>query len=220
MKNVHQGGFSLIEVLITLVVLAVGLVALAKFQGTAIESGSLAKERTVAAHLAQQKLDDLRNYACLTEADADPPLLSPCLTETAAVMGSVIACSATTKARYDCIVNSQIPTFNAGGNRNADFTLTLPAGVNTISHVDYTRAWVVTDWCFPVIAVGESNYPGKKPNVAAETPCPALVVAGLSDFKRVTVTVIWMDQDGVSQNVKLVSIISASDPLYSGRVLE
>ncbi len=222
MKNVHEGGFGLIEVLITLIVLAVGLVALAKFQGTAIESGSLAKARTVATHLAQQKLDDLRNYACLTEADADPgdpdpPLLSPCLTKTAAATGSIIACGATTKARYDCIEN------NKGGNK-AGGALLLPDGDTTVSNVTYKREWEVTDYCFPQDALG------KTPNKPAEKPCPAPPLApAFPDFKQVTVKVGWTDQDGVGQNcdrdrlincVVLRSIINASDPLYSGRILE
>ncbi len=198
MKNVHQGGFSLIEVLITLVVLAVGLVALAKFQGTAIESGSLAKERAVAAHLAQQKLDDLRDYERLIKTDA---------------AGAAIACDADASVSYQCIAT------DAGGNKNADFTLTLPAGVNTVSDVDYTRTWAATDWCFPETAAG------KTPNAAAVASCHA--AAAFPDFKRVTVTVTWMDleqrkkgQADAVQTVVLRSIISASDPLYSGRVLE
>ncbi len=206
MKNVHEGGFSLIEVLITLVVLAVGLVALAKFQGTAIESGSLAKERAVAAHLAQQKLDDLRNYEVLIETDA---------------LGVVIACNATARVSYRCIA-TPATNVGGGGNKKADFTLILPSGNidPPVSNVTYNRTWAVTDFCFPQTAAG------KTPNEPAVTPCPAPAPA-FPDFKRVTVTVTWMDleqrkkgQADAVQTIVLRSIISASDPFYSGRILE
>ncbi len=191
MKNVHEGGFGLIEVLITLVVLAVGLVALAKFQGTAIESGSLAKARAVAAHLAQQKLDDLRNYEVLITTNAD---------------GTVIGCGVAGKVRYRCIAN------DAGG--------TIASGVVTVANVAYARTWAVTDYCFPQTAAGDPNHPGKKPNVPADEPSCTAQAPAFPDFKRVTVTVTWTDQDGVGQTVVLRSIINASDPLYSGRILE
>ncbi len=213
MKNVHQGGFSLIEVLITLVVLAVGLVALAKFQGTTIESGSLAKERAVAAHLAQQKLDDLRDYERLIKTDA---------------AGAAIACNADASVSYRCIAT------DAGGNKNADFTLILPSGDPSVGivpppnwNVTYNRTWTVTDWCFPGTAAGDPNHPGKKPNVPADESSCTAQAPTFPDFKRVTVTVTWMDlekrkkgQADAVQTVVLRSIISASDPLYSGRVLE
>ncbi|MBI3343312.1 MAG: prepilin-type N-terminal cleavage/methylation domain-containing protein [Gammaproteobacteria bacterium] len=46
-KN-YQRGVSLIEVLITLIVLGMGLMSLAKFQGTVIKDNGMGKERTVA----------------------------------------------------------------------------------------------------------------------------------------------------------------------------
>ena len=76
-KNL-QAGVSLIEVLITLVVLGMGLMSLAKFQGTVMKDNSMGKERTVAIHLAQQKLEDLRNFSEVTTPNpqtAVPPLL-------------------------------------------------------------------------------------------------------------------------------------------------
>ncbi len=55
----NQGG-SVLEVLITLIVLSVGLVAMAKLQGTLLQSSNLAKNRTVAINLAQDKMETLR----------------------------------------------------------------------------------------------------------------------------------------------------------------
>lgn len=58
-------GFSLLEVLITLIVLGMGLISLAMFQGAVIKDSSLAKERSIAVYLAQEKIEDLRNYGAL-----------------------------------------------------------------------------------------------------------------------------------------------------------
>lgn len=61
-------GFSLIEVLIALAVLAVGFAAVAKFQATVFEYSAGAKERAIAARLAEEKIADLRHYETLAAA--------------------------------------------------------------------------------------------------------------------------------------------------------
>jgi prepilin-type N-terminal cleavage/methylation domain-containing protein len=54
-------GFGLIEVLITMLVLGVALLALAGFQATVMQEGSHAKARSVALSWAQEKLEELRS---------------------------------------------------------------------------------------------------------------------------------------------------------------
>ncbi len=54
-------GTSLVEVLIGLIVLAVGLLAVAKFHASLMESSSTAKARSEAVNLGQRKVEDLRN---------------------------------------------------------------------------------------------------------------------------------------------------------------
>jgi prepilin-type N-terminal cleavage/methylation domain-containing protein len=56
-----QGGFSLIEVLVALVILAVGLLGLAMFQITAIKGNAIAAKWTVATELAQDRLERFRH---------------------------------------------------------------------------------------------------------------------------------------------------------------
>lgn len=65
----HQRGFSLIEAMFSALILAVALLGLAGFQAVAMKDGSLVKARSVAASLAQEKLDDLRSFATLDAFD-------------------------------------------------------------------------------------------------------------------------------------------------------
>ncbi len=64
------GGFSIVEALITVLILSTGLIALAKFNGTITQDSAHAKNRTEAANFAQAKLEELRNYQTLTDFDA------------------------------------------------------------------------------------------------------------------------------------------------------
>lgn len=63
-------GFSLIEVMLAVLVLSVGILGVAKFQGTLLQSGSETKAKSAALTLAQQKIDDLRSFGQL-EAGTD-----------------------------------------------------------------------------------------------------------------------------------------------------
>lgn len=59
----HNRGFSLIEVMLALLILAVGILGISKLQGTLIKNTSDANQRAVAVALAQKKIDDLRSFA-------------------------------------------------------------------------------------------------------------------------------------------------------------
>lgn len=60
---VGNGGFSLIEVLVSLVILAVGLLGLALLQTTAIKGNEIANKASVATELAQDTLEEFRRVA-------------------------------------------------------------------------------------------------------------------------------------------------------------
>jgi type IV pilus assembly protein PilV len=55
-----SGGFTLLEVMIALVILAVGLLGLASLQVMAIKGNSYGQQMTVASTLAQNQLEQLR----------------------------------------------------------------------------------------------------------------------------------------------------------------
>ncbi len=59
-------GFSLIEVMIAVIVLAVGLLSLAALQGELFRSGAESKARANAATIAQQVIEDARSFAFLS----------------------------------------------------------------------------------------------------------------------------------------------------------
>lgn len=168
MRNpkILQKGVSLIEVLITLVVLGMGLMSLSKFQGTVMKDNSMGKERTVAIHLAQQKLEDLRNFSILGTPNpqtANPPLAS-----------------------YQAIVT------NTGGRMNADGSLALPSGTVSStelgsSNVQYTRTWRVQGWYYGN-AVSSVNTAA---TLTAPSPAPAY-----PPLKQVVVTIKWPDKTG------------------------
>jgi type IV pilus modification protein PilV len=65
-------GFSLIEVLVSLVILAVGLLGLALFQTTAIKGNAIASKWTVATELAQDRLEKFRHVPWATIIDNVP----------------------------------------------------------------------------------------------------------------------------------------------------
>ena len=64
MKNGNRG-FSMIEVMISVVVLGFGLMALAALQTSLIRSSAETKAQTVALQLAKDKLEDLRSFGTL-----------------------------------------------------------------------------------------------------------------------------------------------------------
>lgn len=64
-----KNGFSLIEVMIAVLVLAIGILAVSKLQTSLLRSGSDANKRSVAASIAQKKIDDLRRFVEITTLD-------------------------------------------------------------------------------------------------------------------------------------------------------
>jgi|GEM_PF-837926 len=65
----RQAGVSLVEVLVAVVVFAVGLLAIAALQGTLVRSGNDSKSRTVATSLAEQKMEEFKAFTKETDFD-------------------------------------------------------------------------------------------------------------------------------------------------------
>jgi prepilin-type N-terminal cleavage/methylation domain-containing protein len=114
-----EKGFGLLEVLITILVLGVGMIALAKLQGIVLREGSYAKARSVAVNLAQGKLEDLRGFEQLQLPTPNAGVF------TYAEIGD-----------------------NTGGLENADGSLVIPSGEVTVSNVIYNQTWTVTSYYY------------------------------------------------------------------------
>jgi prepilin-type N-terminal cleavage/methylation domain-containing protein len=60
-RDKHQGGFTLVEFMIAITVLAVALLAMAGLQSTAIRSNADSKWQTAATTITEEKLVQLKN---------------------------------------------------------------------------------------------------------------------------------------------------------------
>ncbi len=68
-KRSNSRGFSLIEVMVALLVLALGILGISKLQGTLIRSSSDANQRAIAVSIAQEKIDDLKSFSKINSSD-------------------------------------------------------------------------------------------------------------------------------------------------------
>jgi prepilin-type N-terminal cleavage/methylation domain-containing protein len=111
-RNHH--GFSLIEVMVAVVILAVGLMGLAKFQAELTRSAAETKTRASALALAERKLEDLRSFSEVT----------------------IPATPVVNTFYFDEIAD------NAGGTESGG-ALNLPATTYTIGGEVYTLSWTL-----------------------------------------------------------------------------
>jgi type IV pilus modification protein PilV len=74
-RDAQQGGFTLVEVLVAIVILAVGLLAVARLQSQAVRSNNFGNQLNEATFLAQDKAEELRviNKRYLADTTQDEP---------------------------------------------------------------------------------------------------------------------------------------------------
>jgi type IV pilus modification protein PilV len=89
-------GFSLIEVLVTLLIVSVGMLALGSFFVTSIRSEGQAQQRLAAVHLAEQIIEDWQ------KSNATP-------TPNCKVAGAVPTLTINGAAITDCVPNDGVP---------------------------------------------------------------------------------------------------------------
>ena len=66
MKRNNSKGYTLIEVLVGIVIFALGMMALASLQGNLAKNSTEASARTVAGNIAEQVIEQLRNFGQIT----------------------------------------------------------------------------------------------------------------------------------------------------------
>jgi len=124
-----QRGANLIEVLVAIVVLGVGMLAMVKMHAFIARDGGAVNSRAVASSLAQEKLDDLRNFKWVSTSSSNG---EGC--------GNGIYC-------YSELVNPGTSQTIGGGTENP--TTGQPYLYNgqalTIGNTQYTRTWAVND---------------------------------------------------------------------------
>jgi type IV pilus assembly protein PilV len=133
-KNINKkpSGFTLIEVMIALVILATGLLALMTMQIVAIRANAFSSEMTYASMLAQSRLEQIRN---MTYANITP----------GTVTDTVSASDATKGTAYD--VETKVED-NTPATDMKTVTLTVnwkgsPAGSSTGEHtVDFKTSFI------------------------------------------------------------------------------
>lgn len=180
--KIKNQGFSLIEVMVALLVLALGILGIAKLQGTLIRNSSDANQRTVAASIAQQKIDDLKSFTKLSSGYT---------------WTNALALAAPLPARE--VAYAHI----AGDNNLTTYTETggviLPSASVTVGSTAYSLNWTVQDyWHTATLSAPTATQP---------VPAPAR-----SDFKKVRVTVGWNDEMGAGQSISLDTVIDAYAP--------
>ncbi len=62
-KPFNESGFTLVEVLVAVAILAFGLLAFGVFSGNLVQKGTLLERKTVAATAAQDRIEELKNLA-------------------------------------------------------------------------------------------------------------------------------------------------------------
>ena len=98
---------------------------------------------------------------------------------------------------------------NTGGTEQADGTLNMGNGNYTISNVTYSLSWDSTDFFYAADGGGAFTTWSGTGNTGTAPSYP--------DYKAITVTASWTDQDGNAQQIQLNGVIGASDPADSAR---
>lgn len=181
-------GFSLVEVMVALVIMAIGILALSKFHSVLFRSTADAQNRTTALMIAEAKLEDLRNFAQIS-APEDDGVPVAWESDNLVMAFDYISSDAADLCNPD-YTNSQ------GGRidvNNEEGELIL----NGTPYRGFDLSWRVTNFWHDS-------------DTGVDSCDPAGV--GSPDYKVVDVLVSWQDESGDPSSVTLSQIISSVNP--------
>ncbi|GAB4259441.1 MAG: hypothetical protein Kow0092_07690 [Deferrisomatales bacterium] len=197
-------GFTLVETLVALVVLAVGLLALTKMSVTYVRANGFSHQLSEATVLAHEKMEQLRSYATSERADKYSVFDFDYLTSTAAVFASV-------EDPPDSGTLVQVPGLLAGGSATAVTTTggtTYEVLYDDGAHGDAGAddgVWGNTE---SVAIPGQSGVTMTRTwTVEPLDTLPVGSPDGVYDYARLTVLTRWTDRSGRSRQVYLQSVV-------------
>lgn len=160
-KNLRTtAGFSLIEVMVALSILAIGLLGVAALIGSLIATGGKTRSSSTANILASEKLDDLNKWPC-NDGDSNVITCDDNLSTGGSLTGpSVCAVDDThcdqvtvseasgadyeTQTQYDAHGNYQVATIVHTSAGCVDTPANCGVAAPTASGSTYTRRWLIT----------------------------------------------------------------------------
>lgn len=188
--NTRASGFSLIEVLIAVVVVSLGLLALASLQISLIRAGSEAKAQTLALAVAKQKLDLLQSAESFGGTD------NSCVSPSVWVAGQV-SC-------YRAITDEAMPA--SISNVDGDPTV---AGIQPMGGVEFRLGTTVTRYVYNKTTAA---YDGTVADTALSTAINSATYLPGKEFKRIVVSVAWTDAAGTVQTVSVEDAMAGVVP--------
>lgn len=135
----RQSGFTLVEAMIALLVMAFGMLAIGGFQITLSRGSDVAKQRSEAVRLAQQKMEDLRAYTTLTSDGVGGAIDYASDLRGSAVLGEETVAPGSS---YNANTYSTNTTFRRRWTVTADGTTAVdPAGSDPQKWITVTVDW-------------------------------------------------------------------------------
>ena len=134
MNKSKQHGFTMIEVLVTLVIMAVGLLGLAGLQATSLRNNESAYQRSQAAQLAYDMLDRMRVNSAGVAANSynDIDMTAPSSYTDCLAADTTSTCTATEMANFD------------DGDWHDQLAAALPMGTGSVSGAGTGSVFTIT----------------------------------------------------------------------------